>query len=622
MSRKRIAESSNAALDTLFNAGAITECDRRFAQFINRLGAGGSPYCAIAAALVSRASADGHACLELSLAPDQNPRLDAAECPPTSAWVDALRQSAAVGEPGDYRPLIIHKNRLYLHRLWTAQQRLATNLRARLAARTPIPQTAGTLLKRLFPDDEPVDWQCVAAFAALRQKACVITGGPGSGKTTAIARILAAIQERESGSRTLCAAPTGKAAQRMSEALAAAVASFGAPIPVEATTIHRLLGIIPRSTRFRHGPDNPVPADTVVIDEASMVDLPLMDRLCAALPATCRLLLVGDRNQLASVDVGSVLGDLCPPDAAASFSPEFRQEITQATGMHLPRTSGKANALADGIVELKRGYRFNQSIATVSSAVNQGDVDAALRCLESGAPDADVVWTAVNQSGAMQARLAALTLEGFEPYVQANTPAAALDAFRQFRVLCALRTGATGVDAINQMVERALFRAGKLAPLERFYERRPIMITRNEYSLNLYNGDIGVIMRDQQGGDMRAFFAGPGSALRAFAPSRLPPHETAFAMTIHKSQGSEHDRVLILLPDRDTPVLTRELLYTALTRARRRVWLWGSRETLTKCITRITERSSGLREALWDGCPDSSCASPARGDVEQMTLDL
>jgi exodeoxyribonuclease V alpha subunit len=618
----------DTALRRLRDCGAITAFDQHFARFVARFDSGGGEALAMAAALVSRAAAEGHVCLEPHRAHETAPRLAPGITPEPGAWIASLRASAAVGAPGEYRPLILDGNRLYLHRLWSAQRHLADMLIERLDTLVPVdPASAGPLLAELFGDDHVVNWQKIAAFAALRHRLCVITGGPGAGKTTAIARILAACRRLRPGLRAMCMAPTGKAAQRMNEALAAAARSIPGLDPPAAGTIHRALGAGRAGADLDRGPRNPLATDLVIVDEASMVDLLLMRALCAALPPACTLILVGDRNQLASVDVGSVLGDLCPPGAAASFSPQFRDQFQASRGV-LPRPRElRGEPRTDAIVELRTRYRFDASLAAISAAVNRGDADAALEMLQSG-EHATVVWTETSDPAHAASRFAALITEGYAPYLRERDPATALAALSRFRVLCAVRGGAAGVDAVNESAERLLARAGAIHTIDRWYDHRPIMITRNDYRLELYNGDTGVILRDPATGDPRAWFPTMSGEPRSLAPARLPAHETAFAITIHKSQGSEFERTLIALPDRDTPVLSRELLYTALTRARRRAYLFGSRDVIRRGIGRATERGSGLREALWPDAPArSAAATPPRiardhSAGEQLSLDV
>jgi exodeoxyribonuclease V alpha subunit len=357
---------------------------------------------------------------------------------------------------------------------------------------------------------------------------------------------------------------------------------------------------------FRHGAENPLAVDLMIVDEVSMVDLALMAKLMEALPESARLVLIGDRDQLASVEAGSVLGDICGR-ARPGFSPGFGGLIRRLTGQTVPLDSG-GHPLQDSIVELQVSRRFpaGSAIGMLSRAVNRGDADGALALL-SQTGDESVDWRQPQpgRDGAAdwEHRLSA----GYTAYRPGPDPARALQELGRFKVLCAHRHGANGVEALNRMTERLLVREGQLPEGPRrgspWYPGRPVLITQNDYGLQLFNGDIGVSLRDPGGfsGELAVFFAEGGGGLRRYLPYRLPGHETVFAMTVHKSQGSEFDEVLLALPEEDSPVLSRELVYTALTRARRRFTLSGRREVIAAAIQRRIERTSGLRDALWGG---------------------
>ena len=415
-------------------------------------------------------------------------------------------------------------------------------------------------LQALFPPEAGggVNRQGLAALAAVRRKFCVISGGPGTGKTHTLVLILALMLELERGRklRIAVAAPTGKAAARIQDSIQGVKATLPcdeavkAQLPERATTIHRLLGYVPDSAQFRHNADNPLPFDVVAVDEASMVDLALMAKLFQAIPPSARVILLGDKDQLASVEAGAVLGDIC----SASLPTK--------------------HVLADCVVQLQRNYRFGEqsAIYRLSSAINTGQPDEVLRILRDcqGGVATDLVAAALPRRAELKAALRERVTAGFSAFLKASDPLQALAALAQFRILCALREGPFGVAGLNQMTEEILDEAGLLRPQGPWYSRRPIMITRNDYNLKLFNGDIGIILPEKESGEPRAFFPGPDNTLRQFLPLRLPEHETAYALTVHKSQGSEFDRVLLVLPDRDSPVLSRELLYTGITRARKR----------------------------------------------------
>jgi exodeoxyribonuclease V alpha subunit len=448
----------------------------------------------------------------------------------------------------------------------------------------------------------------------------VISGGPGTGKTTTVARILSLLLEQPALQplRISLSAPTGKAAARLTASIQAVKAAMPcservrAMIPEQATTVHRLLQAVPGSAAYRYDRRNPLPTDVVVVDEASMVDVALMSHLVQALAPEGRLLLVGDRDQLASVEAGSVLGDICHKQQSLEFSASFSAQVGSLTGIRPDllrqdrpdaREPGK---LADSIVVLRRSYRFDDrgGIGRLARCVNMGDAGAVFERL-SDPNDPSIRWQKTEADGAFPAWLAKQVVKGYRDYLSARQPAVAIERFERFKILCAVRAGPFGVDAVNGLARRALQGANLIMPEGAaggpWYAGRPVLITRNDYETGLFNGDMGIALPDPEAETDRlfVFFPNlPGSPKR-FEPLHLPAHETAFAMTVHKSQGSEFDDVLLVLPDRDSPLLTRELVYTAVTRARRSVTLLGRKSILSAALSRSIVRTSGLEEGLW-----------------------
>jgi exodeoxyribonuclease V alpha subunit len=515
--------------------------------------------------------------------------LPAPRWPELDGWRRALRASALVSAPPDGagaapRPLVLDgADRVYLHRYWRHQEVLAAALSARIAAGDEEVDEAILQegLARLFGavSGAVPDLPRIAAEAAVRRRFCVISGGPGTGKTTTVVKVLALLVEQaERAGRRFRAellAPTGKAAMRLAEAIRSAKVDLPCrpeirdAIPEETRTLHRSLGALGATgTRFRHGPDAPLVTDLALVDEASMVDLALMARLAAALPPHARLVLLGDRHQLASVEAGSVLGDIC----AAERTPA---------------------------VFLTRSHRYGpeSGIAALAEAIQRGDADGVLAVLDSAAhPDVARIDPAPDGPGRA---LVAAALEGYRPYLEEGDATACLGAFERFRILCAHRRGRHGVEAVNQLVEDALAEARLIDRRGRTYAGRPLLVTRNDYALQLFNGDVGIIVPEPSDPSRRrAVFRSGAGELRRLSPARLPPHETVFAMSIHKSQGSEFDEVAIVLAEPESPLLSRELLYTAVTRARRRVVLHATRAAVAAAVRRPIERSSGLRDAL------------------------
>ena len=554
--------------------------DEQFARLMVRLH--GEPHELLeeAARMVSAWRAAGHPCMPLSALAD-----------PGKAPAKRLLATAVVGTPGEWKPLVLDAaGRLYLHRYWKYERDLAGSIRARAEASPPKIDAALLLqgLDELFtlnqvPGHTGAD-QRRAAEQAVRGHFSVITGGPGTGKTRTVAGILALLHAQDPGTRFALAAPTGKAAARLTEAITAALDNYPArdAIPV-ATTLDRLLGTTPDSPLPRFTAAVPLAVDVVVVDEASMVGLAMMAKLFAAVPPTARLILLGDRDQLASVEPGHVLGDICGG-------------VTASTDLFAP-----AGGLSDRIVELRENFRFakGSAIGEVSALVQRGKVEEVLTMLrENAAPDLHA--RTLPEPGGLRSALHKLVESAWAPMLRAPTPALALAAMSSFRLLCAVRRGPWGVEHLNRQCEGALADAGLLKPGPAHYRGRPVLITRNDPALGLFNGDTGIILPDaESGGDFRAFFPALDGTVRRLLPHRLPPHETCWAMTVHKSQGSEWNEVLLVLPERDSPVLGRELIYTALTRARRRIELWSHAPTLRVALGRKVERSSGLRDALW-----------------------
>jgi exodeoxyribonuclease V alpha subunit len=603
-------------LDLFLQSGFFSPLDFHFARFMEKLSGASSRELVQAAALVSRFTRAGHVCFDLA---SQQP-LDLSETgesfllPERSLWEKKLRESSVVGEPGEHRPLILdHEGRLYLYRYWDYQEELTKGIKKRVGQERH-PSEIESLrqgLSRIFPEAKGgvTDWQKVAAFAAARRMFCVIAGGPGTGKTTTVAKILALLVEQGKGRklRTSLVSPTGKGAARLQEAMKEAKEKLPCDekvkvlIPDSASTIHRLLGPAANSPYFRYNAQHPLPVDALVVDEASMVDLALMSKLVQALPLESRFILLGDKDQLSSVEAGAVLGDICGTGRFHPFSKAFCAEIKKATGYELEGVKG-APGMSDSIVQLTRSYRFGDEsgIASVSRSVNRGDADGALKILQDEA-HGDLHWKRLPLPKSLPGALKGRVVEECRYLFGTGDPHEVFQRLDRFRIVCALREGPFGVNAINSVVEHILREQKLIEGGGRWYRGRPVLITQNDYNLRLYNGDMGIALPDPgSGGDLRAFFPSQDGSYRRLHPLRLPEHETVYATTVHKSQGSEFDRVLLILPDRDSPVLTRELIYTALTRARERVEIWGHEGVFLTAVSRRIERASGLRDRLWE----------------------
>ncbi len=589
---------------------SFTALDRHFADLMEQLAGKPSQELNLAARLVSHARGLGHICLPLRDLPPEVLPPEVEKLPALKTWLKSLRSSPAVGAPEAFKPLILDQHdRLYLRRYWEYEQRLAKNIQLRLTGPGPVFDAAllRSLLKKYFPATDEPDWQKLAAFTAITRNFSIISGGPGTGKTRTVVLILGLLVELAVGKKLRIAltAPTGKAAARLKESIEnnrELCPQVRADLPSDATTIHRLLGTIPDSPYFRHTARNPLPLDVVVLDEASMVDLALMAKLADAVPPNARLILLGDKDQLTSVEAGAVLGDLCNSGSPLAPSASLARAYSRAIGKKLKvETQNSIAPIHDSIVELQKNYRFgsDSGIGQLSRAINGGDADGAMRLL-SKAASKEIGATSLPAVSQLGATLREPIRSGFGKYLATADPASVLAAFDRFRILCAVRHGPYGVENLNRIAELTLFDAGVIEKTGEWYHGRPVIITRNDYNLRLFNGDVGIALADPEShGELRVFFRTTEGSLRRFLPARLPSHETVFAMTVHKSQGSEFEQVLLVLPDAPNPVVTRALLYTGLTRARCRVDLWYREAVLRAAILQPTRRSSGLRDALW-----------------------
>jgi len=592
---------------------ALRTVDRAFADALRRLDAGTAPDVLDAAALASYAVSAGHAALDL-----QRPGVlvDAGSLPPPAQWEAALRESRWVACPASEQesdrgsPLVLEAGLLYLRRYREYERRLAAGL-CRVAAHAPatdLPGALGAVFGALFPDALQGDAQARAAALALVRSLLLVTGGPGTGKTTTIARMLLLLvaQARLRGvepPRIALAAPTGRAADRMAESLRHAVAAMRTldgvdpalcdALPLEARTLHRLLGTIPGNPQFRHHADNPLPLDVVVVDEASMIDLPLMCKLVEAVADGARLVLLGDRDQLPSIEAGDVLAAIT--DAAGDSDaqpPTVARWLAPLVG-DLPHSRQATGPLAGHRVHLRRGYRQDAALqlTPLADELREGDADCALELLRGGQ------LSGVHYHEDRHDPLAGATREpllaGWRAIATATDPLQALQDAARVRLLTALRDGPQGAGVLNARIEEAL--AG--AAHARYFHGRLLLVHENDYRQHLFNGDLGVCLRDGRG-DIAAWFPDGKGGVRSLHPSTLPAHGGAFAMTVHKAQGSEAGVVWLLLPRQDARPLSRELLYTAVTRARRELHVCADEAVLRAALARHAIRVSGLARRL------------------------
>ncbi len=610
---------STSPLELLWAAGVLQEIDFHFARSVRRLDPGASEWVPAAAALCSRAVQAGHVCLDLvqlvntPLVDSRGERHDVA-WPDPSQWAEWLSRSPLVGKVGEACALVLDGDRVYLPRYATYQMELADALTKRARERCEIDEQAlSSSIQRHFgapsAAEQAADHQRLAALLCACRLLTIISGGPGTGKTTTVAKILTILTELaldagQAAPRITLLAPTGKAAQRLSDSLANGLLQLNvseevrALVSVEASTIHRALGTSARTpTRFVRNRHRPLTADVVLVDEASMVDLALMSKLVEAVPSRARLLMLGDKDQLASVEAGAIFGDIFNADADHSYSDDFAELAARHGVPGLP-AGGAPAGLQDCTVHLERNYRYgdDSTIAKLATGLRRGNSAAVVEVFGEGG---SVAWIRPQaDSDVFDSQLQELIVENYRPLLTRVDPATRLKALSNFRVLCAHRAGARGVSGLNELAEKALARADLITPDVAAYDGRPIMVTENDYQTQLFNGDVGVLCKDAETGRIWAWFAA-ADGVRRLPVSRLPQHETVFAMTVHKSQGSEFDHVALVLPEGPSPVLCRELIYTGVTRARERITLFGAEEVLRDGVDRPVLRASGLRQALW-----------------------
>ncbi|WP_218509724.1 exodeoxyribonuclease V subunit alpha [Variovorax sp. dw_308] len=684
-----------ADLDRWVAQGWLRALDRSFAAFLSQQAPDADPLLILGAALASHQLGRGHACLDLRAAladagqalsmPPEGLAREVEGLPPTppstllagvtlARWNKALKHPALVAAGPGATPLVHAGDRLYLRRYWQYEQSVSEAIARRVAMPTPAagPEVQSDLaaaLDALFPprDGSGTDWQKIACAIAVRQGFSIITGGPGTGKTTTVVRLLAILQHLALSAghgaagrlRIRLAAPTGKAAARLNESIAGAVArlplqglpnaeAVRAAIPTDVSTVHRLLGSRPDTRHFRHNARNPLPLDLLVLDEASMLDLEMMASVFAALPPHARLILLGDKDQLASVEAGAVLGDLCARADAGHYNADTAAWLQAVTGEffdpELCDATGKP--LDQAVVKLRVSHRFSaqSGIGKLAEAVNAGDGLKVQHVFDRGYPDVSQQWPV--DDATLRRLVVDGAAEGFaaqgrgrvegdnqpvappvgyrhyltlmrerQPGIDAPQPAfdawaqEVLTAYGQFQLLCALRGGPQGVEGLNLRIA-ALLRTENLLEAEHggWYPGRPVLVTRNDYGLGLMNGDVGVtlVLPTTPPGESRprwilrvAFAASDGKGgIHWVLPSRLRAVETVFAMTVHKSQGSEFTHTALLLPERPSPIVTRELVYTGITRARHWFTLAAAPQLLQAAIARRVDRVGGLAGKL------------------------
>lgn len=644
--------------------GWLRPLDGAFLRFLAELDPAADGLVLLAALLASHQLGRGHICLDLAATlaePDQTLSLppegewpqDFADLPSQllagmtlERWCERLRASPLVAEAEGDTPLVLAASRLYLRRYWRCEREVAQGIEARLGRYLPTPDSLPELLAALFPDTRQVpDWPRIACALAARGSFTVITGGPGTGKTTTVVKLVALLLATAGAERPLrirLAAPTGKAAARLTESIGNAIKQVPEDlqkgIPREAVTLHKLLGARPGTRKLRHGAGHPLHADLVVVDEASMIDLEMMAALLAALRPETRLVLLGDKDQLASVEAGAVLADLCADAEAPGYDGATAAWLETVAGQKTgPAVAGGLLRQQLAMLRISRRSGADSGIGRLARAVNAGDAAAMASLWQEPHPDIvrlDLTATSpaafdlylsdgqtplqpAGGTAGIGYRCYLETVREKRPTVGAGAAEVehwvnqVLEAFDRFRVLCATRRGDCGVEGMNRRIAGILRNRGLIAKTHGWYEGRPVMLVRNDYGLGLMNGDIGIALQlpvaegEQR---LRVCFRLPDGRVKQVLPSRLADCETVFAMTVHKSQGSEFDQVALVLPEGRNPILTRELVYTGITRAKHHVTLAAADfGVLDWALARRVQRSGGLAELL-NGRGTKECA--------------
>ena len=612
-----------AELDRIAGQGQLRRISAAFARFMVSLGVT-SPALIIGCAVLSELEGRGHSCLLLpdlaqdigtlvGLQPEQWQNLKTiAPTLPTdlASWRAEWQHCAQVwnaGAPDRQQPLVFEADRVYLRRYWKDETSVANAVTHLASSVRVVNQPQARLwLDKLFsaPKENPLnpnpDWQNIACAIALRSQLAIITGGPGTGKPYTVARLLAllfALSDKPDRLRIALAAPTGKAAARLKQSIDSALVELSdklaGDLPLAeltarmgaARTLHSLLGARPDTRAFKHHAGNPLELDVLIVDEASMVHLEMMACLLQALPPHALIIFLGDKDQLASVEAGAVLGDMCLHARQGGYSPDTLAYVSATTGINIPASfAGAASTLAQQTVMLRESRRFTGPIAELAEAINLGNVVAASNCLRAASHQI-VRW----QEHAHPDHVLQLALNGregctggYRPYLQhlAHSPATTdtavyenwvadvIKKFESFRLLCAVREGDWGVAGVNAAIEKRVEAEGLIKRNGEWYVGRPVMVTRNDYGMGVFNGDIGICLPDPlQPKSLRVYFM-EGQVIRSVLATRLQHTETAYAMTVHKSQGSEFHHVVVVLPKEASSVVSRELIYTGITRSR------------------------------------------------------
>lgn len=560
--------------------------------------------------LLSHSFSEGHVCIDLN---NLNTHILIEAGYDEQLNRQDLESSDWVGQQTDYKPLIVLGDKLYFHRYFTYETKILKSIQSLiLSGKQQRKENEKLLLKHkekimeLFRSTDTsvlIDWQKIAAISAVLNSFNIITGGPGTGKTTTVAKLLSILFTIDPDMKVALAAPTGKAAARMAESLKNAGQEFEDLKPkfdnLEPSTIHRLLGVERNSIYFKHKKNNPLPHDLVIIDESSMIDIALFSKLLDAIKPQSKIIFLGDKDQLASVEAGSLFGDLCmaqgklnqfSPASVALFNQFINEDQKKLTDEYICESH---HLLSEQIIELRHSYRFSSEsgIGQLSQAILHNQKEQLMAF--SNSTDKSVRLDFEYSEEIFESFVA-----GFRSYIEEKDIAQALKKLNDLKVLCAVREGEWGLYALNDKIQKILQNQGLISVNTQFYEHRPVIVNSNNYELGLFNGDVGIVRKDENG-QLKVWFEMSDGNLKSFLPAMIDAVDTVFAMTIHKSQGSEFKKVLVVLPNQQNmALLTRELLYTAVTRAKEEITLQATENVMKDCIGKSVERGSGIVERL------------------------
>ena len=592
-----------AKIQMLYEEDVISSVEAEFVRFLLSQNPEENDQVLLAAAACVHAQMNGHVCLDLESSQNQylfnDERSEILLSDIKQKWGDTLQQSKLVGRGSELKPLVFQENRLYLHRYWKYEQELAEWLKSKASVTSQVSDKAKQAIRLFLKENaNGVDWQDVALILSFMRELLVITGGPGTGKTFTVLKIIAAQNHFKDGKlKVAVAAPTGKASRRLTESIHAGKQDLPKEIrekiniPEDALTVHKLLGSDYEGIRFKYNSENKLPYDLVIVDEASMLDVNLWVNLIRAIPEHGKLIVLGDKDQLASVEAGSILGDICGGEN--SFSAEISAAVTELSGAEIP-VSDSAPGMNDSVVFLTKSYRFGEDsgIKRLAEAINSSDDDLVMELLK-GEKYPEIKLHDSSRENLNQV-IQKYAVQHFEKF-SAKTIEDHLSSSNQKKILCVLRRGDFGVEKINSSAEQKIKLKQPASGHREWYPGRIIMATRNDPVLKIRNGEIGICT---EAADPQVIFEGENKL--PISAGRIKDYEPAYAITIHKSQGSEFEDVAIILPETMNKVLSKEILYTSVTRARRSTLVIGNEKIIRKTVLKSIARGSGLRQLIWE----------------------